>query len=84
MPEMTDAEIEAAVAHDMKVWEESLKERGIDPDAQDDQPTALDRRLELIEARTDAKVQALRADLTRWMLLLFCAATLLMALFAKL
>ena len=85
MLEMTEKEIEEAVAHDMKLWLESKEERGIheDDDPQPGQNRALDARLELLEARVEARVQAVRADLMRWTLLLFCAAVLAVALVVR-
>ena len=82
MAEMTEQEIEEAVAHDVKLLLESVEERGVeDPDDQQvSQSGAFDARLELLEARVDVRVQTVRADLMRWTLLLFCAAALSVAL----
>ena len=86
MEPMTEKEIEEAVAHDMKILEEHWKEQGFEDsdDEQYVQRQVLDARLELVQAKVDARLDALRAELMRWTVLLFCAATLVAAILAKL
>ncbi len=86
MTGMTDEEIEAAVAHDMKIMEEQWREMGY-PRDDEEEPVGLkllNARLESIESRFEARIQSQRADLMRWMMILFGAMTLLAALIGKL
>ena len=85
MSPMTDQEIEEAVAHDMKLWEEHRKEMGYTDEEEEERiSSALNTRFELCETRLDAKLERLRTDLSRWALALFGALTLAMALISRL
>ena len=85
MHEMTEEEVEAAVAHDMKILEEHWKEQRMQfPEVEYVTSPGLDARLVLLEARFDSRIQAARADLMRWTLIVFGIATLVTALIVKL